>query len=112
MDNGDMSRRLRVIVASVLLAAAILGTAAVASQIATTYYVPSSTSYATEHTALFGPAIAGTVVCALALVALVGHLVASIQHRPRRWMWLVAASLALIAVASPFVVGGFDRPAW
>jgi len=112
MDNGDMSRHLRVIVASALLAAAVLGAAAVATQIATTYYLPSSTGPATEHTALFGPAIAGTVVAVLAVVSLVVHLVAAIQHRPRRWMWVVASGLALVAVASPFVVGGFDRPAW
>ena len=112
VDNGDMSRRLRVIVASALLAAAVLGAAAVATQIATTYYLPSSTGTATEHTALFGPAIAGTVAAALAVVVLVGHLVVATMRRPRRWMWLVASGLALVAVASPFVVGGFDRPDW
>ena len=110
VDNGDMSRRLRVIVASGLLAAAILGAAAVATQIATTYYLPSSTGNATEHTALFGPAIAATVVAVLAVAALVAHLVAAIQRRPRRWMWAVASGLTLVAVASPFVVGSLDRP--
>ena len=105
-----MSRRLRVIVASGLVAVAILGATAVATQIATTYYLPSSTGNATEHTALFGPAIAATVVAVLAVAALVAHLVAAIRRRPRRWRWAVASVLTLVAVASPFVVGSLDRP--
>jgi hypothetical protein len=113
IDNRDMSRRLRVIVASALLAAAMLGAIVVASEIATTYYLPStSNAWATKHTALFGPAITGTVVAVLAVAVLVGHLVTATKHRPRRWMWLVASGAALIAVSSPVLVAGLGRPDW
>lgn len=106
-----MSQPLRVIVASLLLAIAALGLTVVTSQIATTYYLPPGDSgVATEHTAVFGPAIVGTVVASLALVALLAHLVVVLRRRTARWMWIAAAVCTLLAVGAPVIVGMLDRP--
>lgn len=106
-----MSQPLRVVVASLLLAISALGLTVVASQIATTYYLPPGDSgVATEHIALFEPAIVGTVVASLAVVALLVHLVVILRRRTARWMWIVAAACTLLAVGAPVVVGMLDRP--
>jgi len=106
-----MSQPLRVVVASVLVLIAAFGLAAVAGQIALTYLLPPDDSgMATEHVALFGPAIVGTVVASLAVVALLVHLVLVIRRRVARWMWVAAAICTLVAVGAPIVVSAFDRP--
>jgi len=106
-----MSRRLRVSIASALLVVAVLGVVAVAGQIGTTYYLPTGDGgVATEHVAVFEPAVAWTVVAGLAALALAGNLVLAIRRSVPRWQWIVAAALTVIAVAAPFIVGTLDRP--
>ena len=106
-----MSQPLRVVVASILLAIAALSLNVVASEITTTYYLPpGDAGVATEHTATFGPAIAGTVVASLAALALLVHLVVVLRRRAARWMWLAAAVCTLLAVGAPVIVGSLDRP--
>ena len=106
-----MTRALRVTIASVLLVVALLGVFGVASQIGLTYYLPPAESGgATEHVAVFAPAVVGTVVAGLAAVALAGNLVLAIRRALPRWAWIVAALLTVVAVAVQFVVGGLDRP--
>lgn len=106
-----MSRPLRVSIAAALLVAALLGVFGVATQIGLTYYLPPAESgAATEHVAIFAPAVAGTVIAGLAALALVGNLVLAIRRALPRWAWIVAVALAVIAVAVPFVVGGLSRP--
>lgn len=107
-----MSQPLRVIVASLLLAIAALGLTVVASEIAVTYYLPPGDSgLATEHVAVFGPAVVGTVIASLAVVALLAHLVVVVvRRRAARWMWIVAAVCTLLAVGSAVVVSTLDTP--
>lgn len=106
-----MSQPLRVVIASLLLVVAALGLAAVSGQIAITYLLPPGDSgLATEHVALFGPAIVGTVVAALAVAALVVHLILVIRRRTPGWTWIAAAVCALLAVGAPFVVSMADTP--
>lgn len=106
-----MPQPLRVIVASLLLAIAGLGLTVVASEIALTYYLPPGDSgVATEHTALFGPAIVGTVVASLAVVVLLVHLVVVLRRRTARWMWIAAGACTLVAVGAPVIVAMLDRP--
>ena len=109
--NRRVSQPLRVVVAAILLAIAALGLTVVASEITTTYYLPPGDSgAATEHTAAFGPAIAGTFVAALAALALLVHLVVVLRRRAARWMWLAASACTLLAVGAPVIVGSLDRP--
>lgn len=106
-----MSRPLRVAIASVLVVVALLGVFWVAGQIGLVYYLPpADNGEATEHVAVFGPAVTGTVVAGLAALALVAHLVLAIRRPLPRWEWVVAGVLAVVAVAAPFVVGGLSRP--
>ncbi|TAJ46883.1 MAG: hypothetical protein EPO52_15240 [Herbiconiux sp.] len=106
-----MSQRVRVIVASILLVIAVLGLAAVASQIPATYYqAPDDSGLATKQVAFFGPAIVGTVVASLAVVALATHLIVVLRRPAARWMWISAAVCTLLAVGAPIVVGVLDRP--
>jgi hypothetical protein len=106
-----MSQPLRVIVASILLATAALGLTVAASYIAVTYYLPPGDSgVATEHTATFKPAIAGTVVASLAVIALLAHLIVVLRRRAARWMWLAAAACTLLAVGAAVIVATLDRP--
>jgi hypothetical protein len=106
-----MSQPIRVIVASILLAIAALGLIIVAGEIATTYYLPPGDSgVATKHTAAFGPAVAGTVVASVAVIALLVHLVVVLRRRAARWTWFVAAVCTLLAVGAPVIVGSLARP--
>jgi hypothetical protein len=107
---GRMSQPLRVIVASVLLATAALGLTVVASDIAITHYLPGDSGVATKHTATFEPAIAGTVVASVAVIALLGHLIVVLRRRAPRWMWLAAAVCTLLGVGAPVIVATLDRP--
>jgi hypothetical protein len=65
---------------------------------------------ATEHVTAFEPAIAGTVVASLAMIALLVHLLVVLRRRAARWMWIVAAVCTLLAVGAPVVVATLDRP--
>jgi hypothetical protein len=108
---GRMSQPLRVIVASVLLATAALGLTVVASDIAITHYLPPGDSgVATKHIATFEPAIAGTVVASIAVIALLAHLIVVLRRRAARWMWLAAAVCTLLGVGAPVIVATLDRP--
>jgi hypothetical protein len=108
-----MSRATRIIIASVVLAVAIVGLASVAIQMAETYYLPPGPNGASlAQNALFGPAVVGTVVTSVLVLILLAHLLAVTRRLTPRWMWIVAAALALGAVGVPIVVAAFDRPAF
>lgn len=94
-----------------LLVIALLGVFGVATQIGLTYYLPpSANGEATQHVAVFGPAVAGTVVAGLAALVLVANLALAIRRALPRWAWIVAALLTVVAASAPFVVGGLSRP--
>ena len=106
-----MSQPIRVVVASVLLAIAALGLTGVAGEISTTHYLPPGDSgVATRHVTSFEPAIRGTVVASLAVIALLAHLVVVLRRRPARWMWVAAGACAMVAVGAYVVVATMDRP--
>jgi hypothetical protein len=108
---GCVSQRLRVIVASILAAIAAWGLGVVSSGIATTYYLPPNDSgVATKHTMAFGPAIVGTVVATIAVIALLAHLVVVVRRRAPRWAWIAAFVCTLLALGAPFIVARLDRP--
>ncbi|HXH36102.1 MAG TPA: hypothetical protein VNJ54_17110 [Plantibacter sp.] len=108
-----MSQPLRVVLASLLLVVAVVGLATVADQITMTYFLPPGEGgMATEHVALFGPAIAGTVGAAVAVAALVVHLLVVIRRRTPGWVWIAATVCALLAVGAPVIVSMSDRPAF
>ena len=106
-----MSQPLRVTVACLQLAVAALGLAIVAGQIASTYVLPPGDSGpATERVDVFEPAVAGTVVGSLAVLALLTHLVLVVRRRSARWMWITAGVLSLVAIGMPIYVTSLDRP--
>ena len=106
-----MSRPFRIIVAFLLLAIAVIGTAGVATQIETTYFLPpGSTGMATKHTELFVPAVVGTIAGLLVTVGAAVHLIVAVRRRLPRWTWVTTGTLALLVVCVPFVVAGMDRP--
>ena len=110
MHNGVMSLRLRLIVASAQLVLAVAGTVIFASQIETTYFLPpDSTGVAVRQTALFAPAVAGTVAGLFVVVVLTVHLVVVVRRDPPRWVWVATGVLALLAVCAPFLVAALDR---
>ena len=109
--NGCMSQQLRVVAASLLAAIAALGLTAVAGQISVTYFLPPGDSgIATKHAAAFGPAITGTVVASLAVIALLVHVVVVVRRRAARWTWFAASFCTLVAVGAPVIVTMLDRP--
>lgn len=94
-----------------MLAVAGLGTLGLASQIRTTYYLPPrDTGNAVEMTALFEPAVVGTVVAVLVVVGVAAHLVVAVRRDPPRWMSLAALVLTLLVACGPVVVAGMDHP--
>lgn len=109
--HGCVSQPLRVVVASILAAIATLGLAIVASQIAVTYFLPAGDSGpATKQTHAFEPAIVGTVLASLAVLALLAHLVVILRQRTARWTWPAAVLCTLLAVGAPVIVAMLDRP--
>ena len=106
-----MSRVQRIIVASVLLVIAVLALVVVTSQITMTWYqAPDETGVATRQVAVFEPAVIGTVVAALAVLALLVHLVVVARRAVSRWIWVAAAGTSTVAVVAAVVVSTASRP--
>ena len=92
---------------------AVAGSVTVATQIETTYFLPpDSTGVAVRQTALFAPAVAGTVAGLFVVVVLTVHLVVVVRRDPPRWVWVATGVLALLAVCAPFLVAALDRPTY
>lgn len=106
-----MSRVQRIVVASVLLVVAVLGLVSVASQIGVTYYLPPDDSgFASTHVAVFAPAVVGSVIAGLAVLALVALLIVVVRRAVPLGIWIAAAAVAIVALLTPFVIGMLDRP--
>lgn len=105
-----MSRPLKIVLASLMLVAALLGLAGALSQIVLTYYLPTAQGSATEHTTFFGPAVVAAVVAGLLVVVLIVHLVRALRSPQRGWEWAVAGVLAVVALALPVLVSTVQRP--
>ncbi|SMG49990.1 hypothetical protein [Agreia pratensis] len=108
-----MSRARRIVAASALLVITLLGLIVVATQIPEIYYLPPvDDGYASKHVAVFMPAMVGTVVVAIAALALLVHLVAVIRRPMPRWCWVVAVALAIITVVAAVLVSTADHPVY
>jgi hypothetical protein len=106
-----MSRVQRIIFASGLLLIAALALVVIASQITVTWYQgPDETGIAAKQVALFEPAVAGIVVAALAVLALLAHLVVVARRAVSRWMWVTAAGASAVGVVAAVVVSIASRP--
>ncbi|MBF4567655.1 hypothetical protein ITJ57_02650 [Plantibacter sp. VKM Ac-2880] len=107
-----MSRAQRIVVASVLLVIAAFGLLVVATQITTTYYLPPADddSFAIERVVAFEPGVVGTVIGAVAVLALLTHLVVVIRRAAPRIQWVVAVVLVVATVVAAVVVSFADRP--
>jgi hypothetical protein len=106
-----MSRIQRIIIASGLLLSAVLTLVVVVSQIGQTWYMaPDDTGFASKQVAVFEPAVAGTVVVALAVFALLVHLLVVMRRAVSRWMWVAAVVVSIVAVVAAVVVSTASRP--
>jgi hypothetical protein len=107
-----MSRAQRIVAASVLLVIAALGLLAAAMQTTTTYYLPpvDDDSFATEHVLAFEPGVVGAVIGAVAVLALLAHLVVVIRRAAPRIQWVIAVALTVATVVGAVVVSFADRP--
>lgn len=106
-----MPRSQRIIIASGFLLAAALALVVAASQIGLTWYsAPGASGVATKQIAVFEPAIAGTVVSALATLALLAHLLVITRRAVPRWQWGVSGTVCVIAVLAAVIVSTADRP--
>ena len=106
-----MSRVQRILVASALLVIAALGLLVAATQTTMIWYqAPGADGIATEQVAVFEPAVVGTVVAAVAVLALLAHLVLVIRRAVPRMQWVVAIALTAVTVIAAVLVSIADRP--
>ncbi|MET0352958.1 hypothetical protein HOW07_09865 [Plantibacter sp. MCCC 1A11337] len=106
-----MSRVQRILGASALLVIAALSLVVVATQTTMTWYqAPGADGLATKQIAVFEPAVVGTVIAALAVLALLVHLVLVIRRAVPRVQWVVAVALTVATVIAAVVVSVADRP--
>ncbi|VXB48033.1 hypothetical protein [Plantibacter sp. T3] len=106
-----MSRVQRILVASALLVMAALGLLVAATQTTMIWYqAPGADGIATEQVAVFEPAVVGTVVAAVAVLALLAHLVLVIRRAVPRMQWVVAIALTAVTVIAAVLVSIADRP--
>ncbi|OAN30810.1 hypothetical protein A4X17_04425 [Plantibacter sp. H53] len=106
-----MSRVQRILGASALLVIAALSLVVVATQTTMTWYqAPGADGLATKQIAVFEPALVGTVIAALAVLALLVHLVLVIRRAVPRVQWVVAIALTVVAVIAAVLVSIADRP--
>lgn len=106
-----MSRARNIVVASALLLTSAFAVFVTASQIALTWYLPpDDTGIAHQRVAVFEPAVVGTVVAALAALALLVHLLVVWRRGAPRWMWVTAAVVTMVAVIAAVAVSTADRP--
>jgi hypothetical protein len=111
LHTEAMPRFQRIIIASGLLLTAALSLVVVASQIGVTWYsAPGSSGVATKQIAVFEPAIVGTVVSALATLALLAHLLVVIRRTVPRWTWGASGAVCALAVLAAVIVSTADRP--
>lgn len=109
-----MSRAQRILTASALLVIALFGLLVVATQIPITYSLPPAGdgAYATTHVTTFAPAVLGTVLAAVAVIALLGHLVTVIRRPVPLWWWIAADALIVVVVGAAVLVSMADHPAF
>ncbi|PPG02809.1 hypothetical protein C5E06_10185 [Pseudoclavibacter sp. RFBI5] len=106
-----MPRVQRIILASGLLLTAALALVVVSSQIGMTWYAaPGASGVATKQTAVFEPAIVGTVVTALAALALLAQVLVAARRTVPRWTWAASGAVSVLAVVAAVVVSTADRP--
>ena len=106
-----MSRVQRILGASALLVIAALSLVVVATQTTMTWYqAPGADGLATKQIAVFEPAVVGTVIAALAVLALLVHLVLVIRRAVPRMQWVVAIALTVVTVIAAVLVSIADRP--
>lgn len=106
-----MSRVQRILGASALLVIAALSLVVVVTQTTMTWYqAPGADGLATKQIAVFEPAVVGTVIAALAVLALLVHLVLVIRRAVPRVQWVVAVALTVATVIAAVVVSVADRP--
>lgn len=106
-----MSRVQRVLGASALLVIAAFGLSIAATQTTMTWYqAPGADGLATKQTAVFEPAVVGTVIAAVAVLALLAHLILVIRRAVPRVQWVVAIALTVVAVIAAVLVSIADRP--
>ena len=106
-----MSRVQRILVASALLVIAAIGLMVVATQTTMTWYqAPGADGMATKQIAVFEPAVVGTVIAAVAVLALLVHLLIVIRRAVSRLQWIVAVAARGRAVIAAVLVSVADRP--
>lgn len=106
-----MSRVQRILVASALLVIAALGLLVAATQTTMIWYeAPGADGIATEQVAVFEPAVVGTVIAAVAVLALLVHLILVIRRAVPRMQWVVAIALTAVTVIAAVLVSIADRP--
>ncbi|ROR83310.1 hypothetical protein SAMN06295974_1378 [Plantibacter flavus] len=106
-----MSRVQRILGASALLVIAALGLLVAATQTTMTWYqAPGADGMATKQIAVFEPAVVGTVIAAVAVLALLVHLVLVIRRAVPRLQWVVAVALTVATVIAAVLVSIADRP--
>jgi cytochrome bd-type quinol oxidase subunit 2 len=106
-----MSRIQRILIASGLLVIAVFALVAITSQIGMTWYqAPDETGIAAKQVAVFEPAVVGTVVAALAVLALLAHLLVVARRTVSRWMWLAAVAASIVTVVAAVAGSTADRP--
>lgn len=106
-----MSRVQRILVASALLVIAAFGLLVAATQTTMIWYqAPGADGIATEQVAVFEPAVVGTVIAAVAVLALLAHLILVIRRAVPRMQWVVAIALTVVAVIAAVLVSIADRP--
>lgn len=106
-----MSRVRRILVASALLVIAAFGLLVAATQTTMIWYqAPGADGIATEQVAVFEPAVVGTVIAAVAVLALLVHLILVIRRAVPRLQWVVAVALTVATVIAAVLVSIADRP--
>lgn len=106
-----MSRVQRILAASALLVIAALGLLVAATQTTMTWYqAPGADGMATKQIAVFEPAVVGSVIAAVAVLALLVHLILVIRRAVPRMQWVVAVALTVVAVIAAVLVSIADRP--
>ncbi|WP_285027063.1 hypothetical protein [Plantibacter sp. ME-Dv--P-122b] len=106
-----MSRVQRILAASAMLVIAALGLLVAATQTTMTWYqAPGADGMATKQIAVFEPAVVGTVIAAVAVLALLVHLILVIRRAVPRMQWVVAMALTVVAVIAAVLVSIADRP--
>jgi hypothetical protein len=106
-----MSRVQRILVASALLVIAALGLLVAATQTTMIWYqAPGADGIATEQVAVFEPAVVGTVIASVTVLALLVHLLMVIRRAVPRVQWAVAVALTVASVVAAVLVSVADRP--